>query len=54
MTEQNLSQVGGVGFEELKHINKYGREYWTVRDLQPLLGYHQWRSGGVRRRSKRP
>jgi len=31
-------------FEELKKINQYGAEYWCARDLQPLLGYNQWRS----------
>jgi DNA-damage-inducible protein D len=30
-------------FEELKKINQYGAEYWCARDLQPLLGYTQWR-----------
>ena len=38
MTE-NLPQVGGMGFEGLKQINQFGAEYWTARDLQPLLGY---------------
>ena len=31
-------------FEELKKINQYNAEYWLARDLQPLLGYNQWRS----------
>lgn len=30
-------------FEELKRLNEYGAEYWSARDLQPLLGYTQWR-----------
>ena len=30
-------------FEELKRLNGHGAEYWTARDLQPLLGYDQWR-----------
>jgi DNA-damage-inducible protein D len=30
-------------FEELKQVNAYGAEYWSARDLQPLLGYTQWR-----------
>jgi DNA-damage-inducible protein D len=43
MAEENLPQVGGVGFEDLKKTNDYGAEYWSARDLQPLLGYTQWR-----------
>ncbi|MDP2933193.1 MAG: DNA damage-inducible protein D [bacterium] len=31
-------------FEELKKINQYSAEYWSARDLQPSLGYNQWRS----------
>ncbi len=43
MTDQNLPQVGAGGFESLKKVNDYGAEYWSARDLQPLLGYSQWR-----------
>jgi hypothetical protein len=43
MTDQNLPQVGSGGFENLKKVNDYGAEYWSARDLQPLLGYSQWR-----------
>jgi DNA-damage-inducible protein D len=31
-------------FEQLKLVNQHGAEYWSARDLQPLLGYSQWRS----------
>ncbi len=30
-------------FESVKHINEYGQEYWTARELQPVLEYVQWR-----------
>jgi hypothetical protein len=43
MTDENLPQVGGAGFEGLKKTNDYGAEYWSARDIQPLLGYTQWR-----------
>jgi DNA-damage-inducible protein D len=33
----------GKSFEDLKQINGHGAEYWSARDLQPLLGYSQWR-----------
>ena len=30
-------------FEELRLTNKHSAEYWSARELQPLLGYSQWR-----------
>jgi DNA-damage-inducible protein D len=36
-------EAGGKSFEELKQRNEHGAEYWSARDLQPLLGYSQWR-----------
>ncbi len=30
-------------FEELKLVGQLGAEYWSARDLQPQLGYSQWR-----------
>ena len=44
MTDENLPQVGDSGFEGLKKVNDHEAEYWSARDLQPLLGYSQWRS----------
>jgi len=32
-----------AGFEALKRLNQHGAEYWSARDLQPRLGYSQWR-----------
>lgn len=32
-----------VSFEGLKQTNEHGAEYWSARDLQPHLGYSQWR-----------
>ena len=31
-------------FEDIKHIDEEGKEYWLARELQSTLGYHQWRS----------
>ena len=31
-------------FEDIKHIDDNGKEYWLARELQNILGYHQWRS----------
>lgn len=30
-------------FEDIKHINENGQEYWLARELQPVLEYAQWR-----------
>ena len=30
-------------FEDIKHINEYGQEYWLARELQSVLKYSQWR-----------
>jgi DNA-damage-inducible protein D len=38
LTPSNLS------FESLKKINEHGIEYWSARDLQPYLGYTEWRT----------
>ena len=31
-------------FEDIKHVDENGNEYWYARELQNILGYHQWRS----------
>ena len=31
-------------FENIKHIDKYGNEYWFARDLQKVLEYKEWRN----------
>ncbi|MEK9149455.1 MAG: BRO family protein, partial [Candidatus Desantisbacteria bacterium] len=41
--DKNLISVGSKSFEDLKKINEYGAEYWSAREIQPLLGYTQWR-----------
>lgn len=43
MTDISLPVSGSVTFEELKKSNEHGAEYWSARELQPLLGYGQWR-----------
>ena len=42
MTSKQVVPVTS-GFEALKRTNDYNAEYWSARDLQPLLGYSQWR-----------
>ncbi|MDO8291537.1 MAG: hypothetical protein Q7T29_01520 [Gallionella sp.] len=43
MTSKNIPTIGDQSFEELKQSNDHGAEFWSARDLQPLLGYTQWR-----------
>ena len=43
MTDKGLPVRGNISFEGMKQINEHGAEYWSPRDLQPLLGYSQWR-----------
>ena len=31
-------------FEDIKHIDEFGNEYWLAREMQNILGYNQWRS----------
>ena len=30
-------------FEDIKHFDEDGNEYWLARELQTALGYTQWR-----------
>lgn len=43
MTKETLPIKGDVSFENLKKQNEHGAEFWSARELQPLLGYKQWR-----------
>ena len=43
MVAKTLPVKGVISFEGMKELNEHGAEYWSARDLQPLLGYSQWR-----------
>ena len=44
MNDELVNSSGSrKSFEQLKKINSHGAEYWSARELQPLLGYGQWR-----------
>ena len=30
-------------FEDIKHFDDSGNEYWKARELQQMLGYKEWR-----------
>ena len=44
MSDDKLPVPVRKSLESLKQHNQHGAEYWMARDLQPLLGYRQWRS----------
>ena len=31
-------------FEQIKHIDENGNEYWEARELQKILEYKDWRN----------
>lgn len=34
-------------FENIKHIDESGNEYWFARDLQKVLDYKEWRKFSI-------
>ena len=39
---QELQKYSENTFEDIKHINENGQEYWLARELQPVLEYARW------------
>lgn len=33
---------GSSPFDKIRRTDAYGREYWSSRDMQPLMGYPRW------------
>jgi len=40
----NLIAKEYQGFEQIKHIDENGDEFWYARELAPVLEYVQWRN----------
>lgn len=40
----NLSTMEYKLFEDIKHINENGMEFWYARELSAVLSYTQWRN----------
>lgn len=38
-----VSSVGLSPFDGIRRTTQEGREFWSARDLMPLLGYDEWR-----------
>ena len=43
MTEEQVMKYSEQNFENIKHINEHGQEFWYARELQVVLEYSQWR-----------
>ena len=39
----NIEEYTEKIFEDIKHIDDLGNEYWEGRELQQILGYKEWR-----------
>ena len=42
MSENNLEIIDNNVFENIKHIDNDGNEYWLARELMVALGYIKW------------
>ncbi|GAA1881568.1 phage antirepressor KilAC domain-containing protein [Williamsia serinedens] len=42
--QNNLPQHSGTSpFDAIRRVTPEGREYWSARELMPMLGYEEWR-----------
>lgn len=39
----NIEEYTEKNFEDIKHIDEHGNEFWEARELQQILGYKEWR-----------
>ena len=44
MENNNLEVINNSVFEDIKHIEEKGNEYWLARELQRVLEYKDWRN----------
>ncbi len=44
MPEEIIISGPNKGFEEIKEVDENGIEFWTARELFPLLGYATWQA----------
>lgn len=42
--KQTLKKYTERNFDDIKHIDEYGNEYWYARELQKILEYKEWRN----------
>ena len=39
----DVMEYNNLLFENIKHLDEYGNEYWSARELQKVLEYKEWR-----------
>lgn len=44
MSGTDLTLMGDSPFDAIRRVREDGSEYWSARDLQPLMGYSRWES----------
>ena len=42
--EGHMTEYSEATFEDIKHIDEEGREFWYARELQKVLEYTEWRN----------
>jgi DNA-damage-inducible protein D len=42
--ENSINTFVQKKFEEIKHVDENGIEYWEARELMPILEYTEWRN----------
>ena len=43
----NIDEYKNKVFDDIKHVDEHGNEYWEARELQHILGYKEWRYFGA-------
>ena len=42
--EERVTEYSEATFEDIKHVDEDGNEYWYARELQKVLEYKEWRN----------
>lgn len=37
-----IKKYSEISFEDIKHVDEHGNEYWLARELQQVLEYKKW------------
>ena len=40
----NIAKYSEQTFDDIRHINENGQEFWYARELQHVLEYTEWRN----------
>ena len=40
--EHSIKEYSETIFENIKHVNEYGQEFWYAREIQEVLEYKRW------------